>query len=156
MGERRGEQYLGSYCFPLSHVLWERGQGVRALGYNQLMKLKTLTILFAFLILAIIILADAGSLGFLAFIYDFPYGDKAGHFILYGILSFLINLTFLRSLPNRPSKLVAITVSLLLALAIGIEEWSQNFFPMRTADWIDLLFSYFGVTVGAWLAYRKK
>jgi VanZ family protein len=63
-------------------------------------------------------------------------------------------LTFLRSLPNRPSKWIAITVSLLLALAIGLEEWAQNFFPMRTADWIDLLFGYLGVTVGAWLAYK--
>jgi VanZ family protein len=124
--------------------------------YNAMMKLKTLTLLFAFLILAVIILADTGSLGFLAFVYNFPYGDKAGHFILYGILSFLLNLTLLRSLHISTPKRVAVIVTLILALAIGAEEYSQRFFANRTSDWMDLLFSYIGVALGAWLAYRKK
>jgi len=124
--------------------------------YNDAMKLKTLTALFAFLILAIIVLADSGHLGFLGFVYSFPYGDKAGHFILYGILSFLLNLFSLRSLRNLPQKRIAIAVTLLLALAIGIEEWSQRFFPLRTSDWVDLTFSYMGVALGAWIAYKKK
>jgi len=118
------------------------------------MKLKTFTILFAFLILAIIILADAGSLGFIAFLYAFPYGDKAGHFILYGILSFLINLTVLRWRPFSTPKRVAVTVTLLLALAIGLEEYSQAFFANRTASLVDLVFSYAGAALGAWLAWK--
>ena len=117
--------------------------------------MKTITLLFAAFILAVIVLADGGHLGFLNFVYDFPYGDKAGHFILYGILSFLVNLTFLRSLPFRTSKLVAVTVTLILALAIGLEEWSQNFFPKRSPDWVDLAFSYAGVTVGLWAAWKR-
>ncbi len=124
--------------------------------YNGLMKLRTITILFAFLIAAIIILADTDNLGFLKFVYDFPYGDKVGHFILYGILSFLLNLTFLHSHLSRSSKKIVITVTLLLALAIGLEEWSQNFFPKRSPDWLDLTFSYLGVALGAWLAYKKS
>jgi hypothetical protein len=120
------------------------------------MKLKTLTLLFAFLILVIIILADRNQIGFLHLLYDFPGGDKAGHFLLFGILSFLLNLTALRSLRTLTSPRVAVTVSLLLALAIGIEEWSQRFFPARTFDGLDLLFSLLGVALGAWLAYKKS
>ncbi len=117
--------------------------------------MKTITLLFAAFILAVIVLADGGHLRFLGFLYDFPYGDTAGHFILYGILSFLVNLTFLRSFPFRISKLVAVTVTLILALAIGLEEWSQNFFPKRSPDWVDLAFSYAGVTVGLWAAWKR-
>lgn len=134
--------------------------------------MKILTALFALFILAIVILADMDRLDFLAAIYDFPFGDKAGHFILFGILAFLIVLTLLRSrsFPD-PSTLrqaqdnaslrtspkgIAVVAALILALAIGLEEWSQNFFPGRTSSWMDLLFSYAGVTLGAWLAYKKS
>ncbi|MGC8857073.1 MAG: VanZ family protein [Anaerolineae bacterium] len=87
---------------------------------------------------------------------DFPHGDKVGHFLLFGILSFLINLTTLRSLRILTPRRVAVTVSLLLALALGIEEWSQHFFPARTFDLWDLCFSLLGVGLGAWLAYKKS
>ena len=117
--------------------------------------MKKLTILFAAFLLVIIILADTGSLGFLAFLYNFPYGDKAGHFILYGILSFLLNLTFLRSRPHSTSKRVAVSVTLILALAIGLEEFSQQFFSDRTASLVDLMFSYAGAALGAWLAWKR-
>lgn len=123
--------------------------------YNVAMKLKTFTVLFVFLIVTIILLADSGHLGFLGFVYRFPYGDKAGHFILYGILSFLLNLVSLRSAWNRKPITVVFIVSLLLALAIGLEEWAQQFFPLRTSDWMDLFFSYIGVALGAWIAYRN-
>lgn len=116
--------------------------------------MKKLTILFAAFLLVIIILADTGSLGFLAFLYNFPYGDKAGHFILYGILSFLLNLTFLGSRPHSTSKRVAVSVTLILALAIGLEEFSQQFFSDRTASLVDLMFSYAGAALGAWLAWK--
>jgi polysaccharide biosynthesis protein VpsQ len=118
--------------------------------------MKKITILFAAFLVVIIVLADSGRLGFLGFIYDFPYGDKVGHFFLYGILSLLLNLTFLRSRPPSTSKRVAVTVTLLLALAIGLEEWSQNFFAGRTPSWADLLFGYVGVSLGAWVAWKVR
>ena len=122
--------------------------------YNRPM--KKITILFGLFIIAVIILADTGHLGFLAFLYDFPNGDKVGHFVLYGILSFLVNLTFLRALRTRDPKRVAVIVSLLLALAIGAEEFSQRFFSTRTSSIMDLMCSYAGVALGAWLAYKKR
>lgn len=120
------------------------------------MRLKTFTLLFAFLIFVIIVLADREQLGFLKMAYDVPFGDKAGHFILFGILSFLINLTCLRSLPKHNPRLLVFVVTVFLALAIGIEEWSQRFFPGRTPEWLDLLSSYLGVSVGAWLAWKNS
>ncbi len=115
--------------------------------------MKYLTALFAIFIAVVISLADAGQLGFLRGLYDFPYGDKAGHFLLYGILAFLVNLLALRSFPNRPKPLAWI-VSMGLALVIGLEEWSQALSPHRTSEWADLVFSFAGVALGAWLAWK--
>jgi hypothetical protein len=120
---------------------------------------KALAILFAFFTIAIVILADTGHLGFLRFLYDFPYfpyGDKVEHFNLYGILSFLLNLTALRSFLKQYPRRVVVVATLLLALVIGIEEWSQKISPFHNSDWKDLMSSYLGVMLGAWLAYRIK
>ena len=64
--------------------------------------MKWLTVLFTLFIILIIILADMGKLGMLALLYRVPFADKVGHFILYGILVLLINLTLFRrdSLPE--------------------------------------------------------
>jgi polysaccharide biosynthesis protein VpsQ len=115
------------------------------------------TLLFFLLIVAIIITADANQFPeFIKRLYQFPGGDKAGHFILFGILSFLLNESALTLLPKpNPARLV-LTVSLLLAILIGLEEWSQALFPARTMSLTDLLASYTGVTLFALLAYRIK
>ena len=118
--------------------------------------MKVLAALFALFIVAVIVLADINQLGFIKSLYDFPHGDKAGHFILYGILSLLLNLTLLRSPRFSSSKRAALTLTLILALAIGLEEWSQNLFPDRTPDWVDLACSYLGVAVGAWVANKNS
>lgn len=126
--------------------------------------MKYLAALFALFIVSVIVLADTNQLGFLKSLYDFPNGDRVGHFILYGILSLLLNLAILRSRRwHDPStslmaspKRAALTVALILALAIGLEEWSQNLFPDRTPDWVDLACSYLGVAVGAWAGFKYK
>lgn len=119
--------------------------------------MKYLAILFTLFILAIIILADKNALPpFIHAIYDFPNGDKAGHFILFGLLNFILTLTFLRALPNRTRSRVTLSVGLILALAITLEEFSQRYFSSRTFDLIDLTASYIGVLVGGWIAFRIK
>jgi VanZ family protein len=112
------------------------------------------TLLFFLLIVAIIISADADQLpDFLDRLYQFPGGDKVGHFILYGILSFLLNTSALTLFSKRdPARLVP-TVSLLLSIMIGLEEWSQSLFPARTMSITDLMASYAGVTLFAYLAW---
>ncbi len=118
--------------------------------------MKWVAALFFLFIVLIIVLADKGMLGILGVINQIPYGDKAGHFILYGILTLLVDLALFRSLPNSDPKLLAIKSGLILALLIGLEEFSQRFFPSRTFDLVDLTFSYLGVIFFSWVALRTK
>ena len=118
--------------------------------------MKRWAIFFGLFIIAVIILADTNHMGFLGRVYDFPNGDKVGHFVLYGLLSLVVNLSVFEARPTSDFKRLAVITSLILALLIGLEEYSQRFFPTRTSDWIDLTASYLGVALFAWLAVRLK
>ncbi len=119
--------------------------------------MKYISILFTIFIISIIILADNGNIPpFIRSIYDFENGDKLGHVILYGLLTFFITRTFLSSLPSKSRSWVTLSVGLILALGIALEEWSQQFFSARTFDLIDLLASFLGVLVGGWVAFKIK
>jgi len=113
-------------------------------------------ILFALFILLVIVLADMDGLGFLRFINRIPFGDKIGHFVLYGILTLLVDLALFCSLPLLNRRLLVLRVALILALLIGLEEFSQKYFPNRSFDLIDLAFSYLGVIFFSWVALRIK
>lgn len=113
-------------------------------------------VLFALFILLIIILADMDGLESLRILNRIPYGDKAGHFILYGVLTLLIDLALLHSLPVSSRRLLILRVAFVLALLIGLEEFSQQYFPSRSFDLVDLAFSYLGVIVFSWVAFRIK
>lgn len=117
--------------------------------------MKWAALLFAIFIVIIIVMADAGVLSrHLGFLYSYPYGDKAGHFILYGILALLLNLAFFRALPDQSPKPIAVKCVLVLAVLISLEEFSQQFFANRTFDLIDLTFSYLGILVFSWVAVK--
>jgi VanZ family protein len=119
--------------------------------------MKWLAILFTLFILFVIVLADAGVLSrYLGFVYDFPWGDKAGHLILYGILALLINLALFRSYPDQSRIRLAVRSGLTLALLIGLEEFSQQYFSNRTFDLVDLSFSYIGLLCFSWIAVKIK
>jgi polysaccharide biosynthesis protein VpsQ len=116
--------------------------------------MKWLTVLFTLFILLIIVLADTGKLGVLAILYRVPFADKVGHFILYGILCLLINLTLFPSVPFQSRKVLVLSSGVILALMIGLEELSQRGFSNRTSDLVDLSASYLGVIFFSWLALR--
>lgn len=117
--------------------------------------MKWLAILFTLFILLVIVLADAGILAhYVGFVYRMPYGDKAGHFILYGILTLLLNLALFRSRPDQSRMRLAVRCGLTLALLIGLEEFSQQYFSNRTFDLVDLTFSYLGLVFFSWLAIK--
>lgn len=120
------------------------------------MSIKPWTVFFGLFIVVIIILADIGHLGLLHDIYDFPFGDKVGHFILYGLLSLVIDLSLFEARPDSDFGRTAVTAGLILALLIGLEEFSQRWFPTRTFDLFDLAASYLGVACFGWLAVRLK
>jgi polysaccharide biosynthesis protein VpsQ len=115
--------------------------------------MKWLAILFTLFIILVIVLADAGVLNrYVGFIYEIPFGDKVGHFILYGILTLLIDLALFRARPDQSRKRLAVQCGLVLAVLIGLEEISQLHFSSRTFDLVDLTFSYLGVAFFSWVA----
>jgi hypothetical protein len=85
-------------------------------------------------------------------LYAYPYGDKLGHFLLMGLLSFLLTL----ALPRR-WQLPALAI---LSMLLATEEYSQRFFNGRHSDWLDLACSLAGVCLfgglALWLTRRKQ
>jgi len=113
------------------------------------------TLLFGLFIVAIVVAANMDRFPqTLKYFYNFPGGDKVGHFGLFGLLGFLLNRSALVLFPRRNPARLILTVSLLLSIAIGLEEWSQSLFPARTMSLSDLIASYIGVAVFAILAYK--
>ena len=112
---------------------------------------------FLAFIIGLIVLADAGLLpDFINAIYDFPNGDKVGHFILYGLLNFFITRAFLSALPTRRGGWVTLSVGLILALFVALEEFSQMFFVARTFSLLDLTASFLGIVIGGLVAYKTN
>jgi VanZ family protein len=99
-------------------------------------------------IVLLVVLADTRNLGPIAVVYSFPLGDKAGHLLLFGGLSFLASFAALRAGSIRTFTLVVAA----LLLVSGIEEGSQAFFPSRSPDLFDLIASFAGILAGARLA----
>ena len=109
------------------------------------------------LCVAVIVLADSGNLPRpIRAIYDFPNGDKLGHFILFGLLTFFITRPCLSAFPSKSRGWVTLSIGLILALLIGLEEFSQKFFSTRSFSFIDLLASYAGIVTFAFLAFYWK
>jgi hypothetical protein len=135
-----------------------RSKSLKVLGGSQtrpsFLTMKYIAILFTLFIVLIIVLADAGRLSILAFINSIPYADKVGHFVLYGILTLLVDLTVLGGRLKTTPKLIVIQWGLILALLIGLEEFSQRYFQSRHSDIVDLTASYAGVIFFSWLALR--
>ena len=108
-------------------------------------------------IIWIIYLANTGGTSiFFELIKHIPYGDKVGHCLLFGTLTFLANIT----LKFKTIKLGRFSVyigSCLVAVFVLGEEISQGFIPSRTLDIADLMAD--GVGIGlfsylTWLTHR--
>jgi len=95
----------------------------------------------------IILAADSGQLPkVITFLYAFPNGDKVGHFLLMGCTAFCVALALPRAWKIRGL--------ILLAGAIALEEFSQQFFNHRSSSWLDLGCSLAGVIVFGFLSYK--
>jgi len=121
------------------------------------MKLKWLSVFLILSIIVVAILAGAGLLPApIRALYDFPNGDKLGHFLLMGSVNFVLNWTALASRAAPQPASVIGKVSLAFAFFVTIEEFSQQFFPRRTFSLLDLGFSYAGIVLAAFFVYRLK
>lgn len=100
-------------------------------------------------------IAAMADLGVGAWIFDLaasvPHGDKIGHVVLAGILSFLLNGTLRcrRSLLLRVRMLTGNLVAYLLVLA---EETTQLWMSRRNVDIWDVLWAIVGVQLFGFLA----
>ena len=79
-------------------------------------------------------------------IYIFPNGDRVGHAVLYGLLTFLLK----NAWPEKKVQVGRWVIPLGTALALigaTLEELSQFFFPNRTPDIIDLSCGFAGILI---------
>jgi len=112
------------------------------------------TLFFFLFICYVIFSADTGSMPkWMYLMYHFPNGDKLGHFMLYGIMVFLTNVSF----PNWLYRFGKITFpggGLLFSVFSILEEISQSFFSSRNSSWVDLACSILGIVVFSFISSR--
>lgn len=95
----------------------------------------------------IIYMADAGQpLWILTWVRAMPYGDKLGHFMMFGVMAALVNLA-LRLKTLTLGKVHFLLGSFLVFLFAVLEELSQFYFPRRTVDLFDLLAGSLGILI---------
>lgn len=102
----------------------------------------------------IIILANKGDNSvFFELVSYIPFGDKLGHFILYGSLSVLtvIALDFKYVLINDYRIYYGSLIILLFAL---VEETTQIFLPNRTFDMVDISADVAGIVIFQLLYFK--
>jgi len=75
-----------------------------------------------------------------------PGEDKTGHFILFGLLSLLLNVV-LRASPMRCGRLTVLKGSFVVGAFAVAEEVSQLLFASRTFDLLDLTAGLVGIWI---------
>ena len=110
-------------------------------------------ILMAAFIGLLVYLADTGQSSAWAFLQSVPWGDKIGHFFLFGGLTFFSCLTW----PDWRARVGRFSfpkvVIPILAFAV-IEEISQAWIPGRTLDGGDLAADLLGMATAVFLSGR--
>ena len=118
------------------------------------MKVKIITVAYVLFVAAVDVVADSRAWhGLLRPVRALPFGDKAGHFILMGLLSLLVNLC-LSCRRVRLGGRSLLSGSLAVAVVVLLEECSQLFVRTRSFDAADLLFDFLGIFLFGRLACR--
>lgn len=108
--------------------------------------MKKAFLLYSAALVALVAAADGGVLP-RGFIDRLPAGDKAGHFLLIGLLSLLVNLAF-----ASPGGFTIVKRSSLVAVVVFLEELSQAALRHRHFEAADLGADFAGIVVFALLA----
>ncbi|WP_394147974.1 VanZ family protein [Shewanella atlantica] len=107
---------------------------------------------FAF-ILWVIYLANTGASSVLFnLVGALPYGDKLGHFCLFGLLTFLFNLAS-RCKSFAIGRLRLYYGTAAVTIFVVAEEISQGFIPSRTFDTMDLTADALGILGFTYLSH---
>jgi polysaccharide biosynthesis protein VpsQ len=120
------------------------------------LSVRWMTLGFVGLLIGVVWLADGGRLPTVILTMKaMPLGDKLGHFVLMGLLSLLVNLS-LEATPTRIGPIRLSRGTLLVALLVTIEEFSQLFITSRSFEVADLAADYLGIVLFGRLADRLK
>jgi polysaccharide biosynthesis protein VpsQ len=112
--------------------------------------MKRAAIGFAICIGLVVVVADVGlGGGLFARLRHIPGGDKTGHFVLMGTLSFLVNMSLGAA---RLGSTRLLTGSVAVAAVVTLEEFSQLALAARGFSLLDLAANYAGIVCGGWLA----
>jgi VanZ family protein len=115
-----------------------------------------IAIVFFIFICWIIFTADMGQVNpHLQQVRKLPYGDKVGHFTLFGLLAFLVNL----ALNNKTVKILSFPVllgSLLVGVFAILEEFTQIAFATRQFEFGDMFCDILGIAGFSWLSLKIR
>ncbi len=106
---------------------------------------KAFSVVFFGFIVWVIYMANTGQNSvFFEFIKSIPYGDKLGHFCLFGFLTLGVNFAF--KLKKIEFAIVSVYMGSFLVLSFALlEELSQYFISSRSLDTIDFLADLAGI-----------
>lgn len=83
-----------------------------------------------------------------------PFGDKVGHFCLFGLLTLTTNYGLkYKHIGSNKSVLMG---TIFVAILVLLEECSQSFIPSRTFDFIDLTADTLGILIFHFIALKLK
>jgi hypothetical protein len=107
--------------------------------------ISTISVAFLGFVAWIIYLANTAQHRiFFEFVASIPYGDKLGHFCLFGLLTLGANFAFKLKSFTLLSLKIYLGSSVVFVFVL-VEELSQYFIPSRTLDATDLLADIVGI-----------
>ena len=111
-------------------------------------RLRFLTLLYGLTLIIIIVAADRGILVTRALAIQvlaaLPAGDKIGHFVLMGLMSYLLN-ACLGGHQIRWQRYALLTGSAVVGALVTVEELSQLWMTHRSFDLADLAADFAGI-----------
>lgn len=115
--------------------------------------MRWLALAFGVFVLSVSVLASIGYRADVARVLAVvPGGDTTGHFVLMGLLAFLVVLAFAGARLRR-RRLGVLGCALLVGVLVTIDEVTQLFLPARRFSLQDLAASYGGIAVFSLLAW---
>jgi len=112
-----------------------------------------LTTVFVLMVLWVIYEANTGKeTAIFQWVRSIPYGDKMGHFAVFGLMVLMLNLCFRFQTLGRGWCQIYLGTAIVTSFAVA-EEISQYFIPSRTFDLYDLAADAAGVILFTGLSW---